>query len=39
LNYAGVLQTKKLNILVFEVPGLAPVLKLTICPEAEDQIL
>jgi hypothetical protein len=35
----GVLQTKKLKLLVSEVPGLAPVAKLTICPEVDDQIL
>ena len=35
----GVLQTKKLNILVFEVPTLAPVLKFTTRPDSELQIL
>ena len=37
--YAGVLQTKKLKLLVFEVPTIAPVLKLTTVPDCEVQIL
>jgi hypothetical protein len=35
----GVLQTRKLKLFVSEVPGFAPVAKLTICPDVEDQIL